>query len=408
MIHRFRKYWRLLSTGRRARFAPGRGVRLLGVAALALGASVGFAATEYRPGTAMSLPAGSGLLAVDVDAIASISAVRIDRIGSMFGGTTLTGLAGGTNIRLIELPAGDYRWSRVDLPGKLRYLRVRDDARFHFRIEAGTITYAGDLCVTSATGGSERFAISVTNRAARMLVHLDRNWPGARKSYPLRYQGSSPDRFLQFAASELGDQLASDALKAGSAGELIDAGDGTGELSALVGELFARPQVRTVHMNPRGDLVAAAEYRDGKHRVSVIDAQTLAAVDVYVGAAVVRKLYFADERTLLIELDQPAGNGNQVVHVGARPGAAPAFSRYIIPGRGWFLDAALADGTALYARLGGDGNLHIFRITLGGDRFDASQFGTEQRLDKGLDKAFYGLADASGTWRFALTSVEGD
>jgi dipeptidyl aminopeptidase/acylaminoacyl peptidase len=382
-------------------------LRLSFLLVLLIVASAARAASEVRSGATISVSNGNGLLAVDVDAVASISGVHIDRIGSMFGGTTLTGLAGGTNIRLIELPAGDYRWSRIDLPGRLRYLHVRDDARFHFRVEPGSINYAGDLCVTLATGGSERYAITVTNRAARMLVHLDRTWPGARRSYPLRYAGPSPDHFLQFAANELGDQLATDALKAGSAGALTEAAGADPALQVLVGELFAAPQVRTVHLNPNGNLVAAAEYRDGKHRISVIDAQTQTAVDVYAGTTDVRKLYFADDRTLLYELNLPGGNGNYIAHVAARPDSAPAFSQHVIPGRGWFLDPPLDDGTALYARVGTDGSQHIFRISLAGERFDSSQFAVERRLDRGLDKAFYGLADGSGVLRFALTSADG-
>src|SRR5215469_9727391 len=87
-----------------------------------LAGSAAHSASEIRSGAAISVSEGNGLLAVDVDAVASISGVHIDRMGSMFGGATLTGLAGGTNIRLIELPAGDYRWSRIDFPGRLRYL----------------------------------------------------------------------------------------------------------------------------------------------------------------------------------------------------------------------------------------------------------------------------------------------
>lgn len=409
--------WFLPYRFRRARILRDRGARRsfpglqLAVVLLFLGAALhvrdALAATGMRAGSAIDIAPGNGLLAVDVDSAAPITAVRIDRIGGgMFSGTTVTGLAGGTNIRLIELPPGDYRWSRVDFPGRLRYLRVRDDARFRFRVEAGAINYPGDLCVTSATGGTERFAISVTNRAARMLIHLDRTWPGARQRLPLRFQGPSPDRFLQFAAGELGDQLATDALSAGSARAVVET-HADADLRTLVGELFAPPQVRTVRLNPRGDLVAAAEYRDGQHRVSVIDAQTLVAAEVYRGAAAIRKLYFADERTLLFELDLPAGKSNHVVHVEARPNAAPAYSEYVIPGRGWFLDPPLRDGSALYARVGSDGSLHIFRLALGGDRFDAGQFRVEQRLDRGLDKAFYGLADDAGVLRFALTSADG-
>jgi dipeptidyl aminopeptidase/acylaminoacyl peptidase len=364
-------------------------------------------AASYRPGATIDPADGNGLLAVDIDALAPISAVRIEHIGSVFGGTTLTRLQSGTNVRLVELPAGDYRWSRIDFADRTIHQAVGDDARFRFTIEPGIINYVGDLCIAPAGYGG-RHHISVTNRAARMLIHLDRAYPGARRKYPMRYQGAFPDRFLPFAANELGDQLATDALKSGSVGEAKNPPDDAA-LRALVGELFAPRPVQLARMNPRGDLVALVGYADGKNRISLFDTGSQRVVDVYRGDAEVRKLYFSADRTLLFELDGPAGS--HVVHAQTRSGGAPVFTQYAIPGRGWFIDPTLAGGSqALYALIDGDGDeaTHIFRIDLDSRRFDRSQLSRERRLDVGLDKAFFGLADGSGTLRLALTLVKGD
>ena len=109
----------------------------------------GFAAIahgkEFKSGEAIDLKQGDGLLAVDVDAVGVISGAKIDRVGALFGGTTLTNLHWGTNVRLIALPAGEYRWSRIDLSLAQSYLRVRDDPRFHVTIEPGVLNYVGDF-----------------------------------------------------------------------------------------------------------------------------------------------------------------------------------------------------------------------------------------------------------------------
>lgn len=376
-------------------------------ALLLICASPGVPAASYRPGATIDLQQGSGLLVVEVEALGPISAVRIEPIGGMFGGRTLNRLQSGTNIRVIELPAGEYRWARVDFADQAFRQAVHDEARFRFRVEAGVINYPGDLSITPVAN-SRRHLVTVTNRAARMLVYLDREFPGTRRRYPMRYQGAFPDRFLSFAAGELGDQLASDALKSGSGGEVARSAD-DGILRVLVDELFAPRAVQLARMNPRGDLVALVGHADGKHRISLFDTESQRAVDVYRGDADVSKLYFSADRILLYELDSP--DGNHVVHAETRSGRAPAFTQYAIPGRGWFIDPTLAGGSqALYALVDGDGDeaTHIYRIDLDDRRFDRSQLSRERRLDSGLGQAFFGLADGSGALRFALTSIKGD
>ena len=362
-------------------------------------------AASYRPGASIDLQQGSGLLVVEVEALGPISAVRIEPIGGMFGGRTLNRLQSGTNIRVIELPAGEYRWARVDFADQAFRQAVRDEARFRFRVEAGVINYPGDLCITPVAKSRHGDRDQSCGHACWFS---DREFPGARRRYPMRYQGAFPDRFLPFAADELGDQLASDALKSGSSGEVTRSAD-DGALRVLVDELFAPRAVQLARMNPRGDLVALVGHADGKNRISLFDIESQRAVDVYRGDAEVSKLYFSADRILLYELDGPGGS--HVVHAETRSGRAPAFTQYAVPGRGWFIDPTLAGGSqALYALVDGDGDeaTHIYRIDLDDRHFDRSQLSRERRLDSGLGQAFFGLADGSGALRFALTSIKGD
>ena len=364
--------------------------------------------SQFKPGEEVKVKDGNGLLAVDINtANAYVNVVKIERVGSLFGGTSLTGLGLGDNVRLVELPAGTYRWSRVDMNGA--YLHIRDDERFQFKVEPGVINYPGDLDI-EYTGSGNRYYTTVSDRAGRAMSNLDTMYPGVRHKFPLRYQGALPDGFPEFATAELGDQSAADALKAGATGELKGPpADTPADLKPQVDELFARPQISLARMNSAGDMVAMVEFRDGKNHVSLVNASTQMAIDVYRGDAEVEKVYWAGDRTLLLELDLPNGDNNFVVHVAAPSAAAPKFDQFVIPGHGWFVDRLSHDGDhAIYAHTDSDGKIHIFRIDLAGKRFDPSQFRHELRLDKGLDKAFYGMADGSGVLRVALVLVDGD
>ncbi|QBB69867.1 S9 family peptidase [Pseudolysobacter antarcticus] len=364
---------------------------------------------EYKPGESVDLKPGNGLLAVDIDITGFASSVKIDRVGSLFGGELFTKLHGGDNVLLVEMPAGDYRWSRIELAPLNMYLRVRDDPRFHIKINPGVVNYVGDLQVAPSGIGSG-FNINTVNRAARMLVSLDRFYPGLWRKFSMRYEGGLPDRFPQFAAHELGEQTALDAVTAGISGDAKTAPkDVAPELHPLVNELFAQRQLRVVRLNPRGDLIAMIEYREGKHRVSVLDVQSNFAVDVYRGDIEVRSIAFAGDRTVLFGLNLPEGNNNHVVHLEAKPGAAPGFTQFVIPGRGVIIDPMPNDGAhAIYAYTNVDWETHIFRIDLGGKRFDMGQLRSELRLDKGLNKAYYGLADVAGNLRLAMVMIDGD
>jgi dipeptidyl aminopeptidase/acylaminoacyl peptidase len=363
--------------------------------------------SQFKAGEEVKVKDGNGLLAVDINTTnAYVNVVKVERVGSLFGGTSLTGLGLGDNVRLVELPAGTYRWSRVDMNGA--YLHIRDDERFQFKVEPGVINYPGDLDIQS-TGSGNRYYTTVSDRAGRAMSNLDTMYPGVRHKFPLRYQGALPDGFPEFAAAELGDQSAADALKAGAAGELKGPpADTPADLQPQVDELFARPQISLARMNPAGDMVAMVEFRGGKNHVSLVNASTQMAIDVYRGDAEVDKVYWAGDRTLLLQLDLPNGDNNFVVHVAAPSAAAPTFSQYAIPGHGWFVDPLSRDGEhAIYAHSDSDGKMHIFRIDLAGKRFDLNQFRYELRLDKGLDKAFYGMADGNGVLRVALVQADG-
>ena len=103
----------------------------------------------------------------------------------------------------------------------------------------------------------------------------------------------------------------------------------------------------------------------------------MTAIDVYRGDMEVHKVDFAGDRTLLFSLNVANGNNNYVVHIDTTRGKALTFTQFVIPDRGWFIDATSTDGAhATYAHVSSDGDIHIFRINLAGTRFDTAQFAT--------------------------------
>ena len=374
---------------------------------VAFGHGADAVAREFAPTDAIELAPSEGLLAVDIESLGGVTSAKMDRVGAIFGGTTLTNLQAGSNIRLIALPAGEYVWSRMTFSGTGFYLTVHDAPQFHFKVETGLINYGGDFSVVPS-GAGLRYNVTTNDHAARMLVHLDRKFPGVLGKYPFRYQGQFPDRFPEFVKNELDGQTTFAALDVATKNAIKDVpADVAPEMKPLVQELFAKPQVQAVRLNPRGDLVAMIEYRNGKSHVSLLDVASQQVIDVYRGAVGVRKIHFAGDRTLLYELASSAGDNNTIVHISANAGGAPRFEQFDVPGRGWFIDAGSDGIHATFAHLDMDGDVHLFRIDLQGRRFDTSQFRSDLRLDKGLDKVFSGLTDASGDLRVALTRADG-
>ena len=67
------------------------------------------AALEFEAGKPVTVRPGHGLLAIDARVPALVGVLRIERVGTLFGGVTVARLRTGENLRLVEVPAGEYR-----------------------------------------------------------------------------------------------------------------------------------------------------------------------------------------------------------------------------------------------------------------------------------------------------------
>ena len=202
-----------------------------------------FAAREFKAGEAVTLAEGNGLLVVLLNSLEPLEFVSLDRRNATFGGEKLMTFSAGRSLRLVELPAGEYQWAKATFktPSAFTstYITMRKDPALAFKIEPGVINYSGDLDL-DGTVFSGWFRTERNNRLAAALLQLEREFPNLRKQYPLRWQGSSPDRYIdlldkqrqpQYPAGHLaghaprGRRLAPDAVQ-GAGRRAVRAGSG--------------------------------------------------------------------------------------------------------------------------------------------------------------------------------------
>lgn len=153
--------------------------------------------TWIEPGAAITLEADEGLLVFVIDSDSNVQSVRLDRIGSLFTSPKMKELAAGRYLRLLKLPAGEYRVQQ--LTGYFLELfpivfEVGDIPNARFRVEAGKINYAGDLI----SRGELARAFRIANRSLSAWVTLEQEYPGLTGQFPWRHAMAEPDTFIDF------------------------------------------------------------------------------------------------------------------------------------------------------------------------------------------------------------------
>ncbi|HJU39809.1 MAG TPA: hypothetical protein VJ724_09575, partial [Tahibacter sp.] len=143
-----------------------RGRRLPALARAFASVLVLVAATATAKDDSAALKPGQGLLLVAIENSAAAWSVRIDGDG---GDSVVKDLLPGRNTRLLRLPAGKYRFARIDRSDRMRYsLDYPHDparrARYEFTVEPGVVNYPGELIVRMAT--PHQVAVGRFNRAA--------------------------------------------------------------------------------------------------------------------------------------------------------------------------------------------------------------------------------------------------
>jgi hypothetical protein len=137
-----------------------------------------------------ALPPGTGIMVANVFvwSVGGVAypplSIKVDKLHGLSSATTLH-LPQRSNLIVIELPAGEYSWTDIELGsvagGSTSY-------RMPFTIEPGKINYVGDLLLTldsaHGPGGKPGFGFKVGDQSQHWLPIVASRYPELSRTYP--------------------------------------------------------------------------------------------------------------------------------------------------------------------------------------------------------------------------------
>jgi hypothetical protein len=152
-------------------------------------------------GSDVHLEPGDGILVVET---ASDSDITYLRLASRPSGPlrVLKNLPQGHHVHLVVLPEGNYRWSRIALPGltinnrnhPVRW-RLDVDEQWQVSVKAGQINYPGMIVLNRSSW--RYLSYRVLNRSGELLTSIGELFPGLLTQFEARYGGAGRDDFLE-------------------------------------------------------------------------------------------------------------------------------------------------------------------------------------------------------------------
>lgn len=137
-----------------------------------------------------SLPSGTGIMVANV-LVWSVGGVayppvsiKVDKLHGMSMATTLY-LPQRNNLIVIELPAGEYSWTDLELGS---VAGASTSYRMPFTIEPGKINYVGDLLLTLNSfrrpGGMPTYSFRIADQSKYWLPIVAKYYPLSSHAYP--------------------------------------------------------------------------------------------------------------------------------------------------------------------------------------------------------------------------------
>ncbi|WP_444905212.1 hypothetical protein ACJJIU_11210 [Microbulbifer sp. CnH-101-E] len=103
--------------------------------------------------------------------------------------------ATGNNFKIIKLPAGNYRWTKVI--ANRNYLFNLKEKQFDLIIHEGAINYGGHLTIDiNWTFGTATF--DYLNRSSETIEELESCCQKLLEQHPLTFTGNTKDPFIKF------------------------------------------------------------------------------------------------------------------------------------------------------------------------------------------------------------------
>jgi dipeptidyl aminopeptidase/acylaminoacyl peptidase len=147
---------------------------------------------ELKPGEVPELGPEEGLLVIAVDSRQPLYGLRFGHEGRMLGSAFLRRLPEGRSHRLFKARAGNYQWMEAQPFGGWRF-RLRDDPDFRFKVDAGAISYPGDLLFEASSLWHAN--LRPANRGVAAIDWLRLTHPQLLNLHGFRYVGAYPDPF---------------------------------------------------------------------------------------------------------------------------------------------------------------------------------------------------------------------
>ncbi|UYB51005.1 S9 family peptidase [Xanthomonas sp. AM6] len=387
--------------------AGGRvGRRLAGLLLLCLLALPAWARMqEVKPGQTPQLAADEGLVLVAVDTAVDLQGVELNKDGKLFGAGTMSRLKPGISYRLYIAPVGDYAWRKVVLVPQFAY-NLRDSDEFRFRIQAGRITYPGDLLFRPES--LFRADMGMVNRSLAAMDWLQQTHPALWSGYELAYSGHYPDPFPQFYRKALAQHPgATPAAKVA-----LRAPPPASALPIAPATLFRDGLINALRLNPRGDLLALQLHeRKDEWRIELLDLPSNEQRLLATSVEPIKQLLWAGNDTLLFSVRVP--NGPDVVR-GMRVETAADGTRKWMPlnlPNGGYIVAALPQtpDTVLYATTlrNGDNAVQLMDVSSQA-AIDRWRPRYQERLNIGLERDVGWLTDGNGRLRLAVVRRDDD
>lgn len=359
---------------------------------LAAFAAPAAAARDFKvdPGEMPELRPDEGLLVVAIDSDMDVRSLIIRGEASNFDSVKLDKIGEGSTMGLYVLPAGTYRWDRLNV-GWLGWI-LRNDPEGRFEVKAGRINYAGDLVYRDLV------SMHIANRGLRVLDWLDREHPRLVQSHEFSYSGSYPDPFPAFYREQLAE-----AAKKPADDHLPLPKPGT--LPMPVRELWREPRIGSLALSPTGALAVTAVKDDEREwRIDLYDLQKETISTLATSAGSIDALEWVADDILAAVVDTLSGerqmffrfapDGTHVVHTMDRPG-------YVV-------DSLPGDpDDVVFMSEGSRGELLLHRIDVRhAEGLAGYRYPLKERLNVGLenDRAWY--TDATGAVRAAIVRAE--
>ena len=309
-----------------------------------------------------NVAAGNGILAVSVDTSTGFDFLRITRPDDTFAAIIARHIQSGRSLRFVEVPAGEYRWARVDIVD-VRYLHTyveldRDkERRYTFTVKPGVINYPGDFVVENDLDNLDRYHMQLVDRSALLLKAMTADQLQMAGRVGLQYVGPGSDDFLNqyktlLTGSDtvIGSTPLMDTFKADRSKPFPPEPASVDSASKLdVSDFFRVGVLQSAVLSPSGRYVAELNITDqGNQDVSLVDLDTQTSTDIMKGDISGEKftrIRWASDDTIIMYVNVNSGSRQLVAARWSQSKDAPPQVKVTVwPSGYWILDLLVHDG----------------------------------------------------------------